>query len=125
MKLVNTQWLREQGYTLENCTVQRAGIEIMESTATVRVVLSVPGGGCSLGGRSCDRFILFDKAINGSKYGMDAMLWLMAVTGVEHSSEMAGRYVRVAFDAEDCARFVGHIVKDVWLNFDWLVGGEE
>jgi len=51
------------------------------------------------------------------------MLWLMAVVGVSHSSEIGGQYVRVAFNKDGHATCIGHIVEDIWLNFKMLAAG--
>lgn len=120
MKAVDTEWLRSQGCTFENGTIESAGIEIINGVATVGVNVTFDHGGCTLGGNTCGRLIPGDKSINGSRYGMDAILWLMAVAGVDKSSKIEGKYVRVAFGKDERACFIGHIVKDIWFSFDWL-----
>lgn len=76
------------------------------------------GGTCTVGDLTAGQFL--DKDIRGTRYGCEAMLWLMAVVGVNHSSEIGGQYVRVAFDKDGHATCIGHIVKNIWLNFKML-----
>lgn len=111
--------LKALGYTFENGTLIEGGIRDMNGVATVSAsVLLSDGGACSLGGNACGRFIPGDS-INGSAYGLEALLWLMAVVGVEHSHDIDSQYVRVAFNG-DRAEFIGHITKDIWFSFDRL-----
>lgn len=125
MKATDVKMLRDAKYTIENGTIEHAGLDEVNGVMVVNATIQFAGGGgaCSLGGLTCGQFIPFDKTIRGSRFGMEALLWLMAVAGVDHSEGLGGQYVRVAFDETGRARYIGHIVKDIWLDFERLAKG--
>ena len=126
MKATDTKMLREAKYTIENGTLSQAGIYDANGTACIEAVVRFAGGGgATLGGISCGQFNPTYKTFRGTRYGMEALLWLMAVAGVRRSDDLRGQYVRVAFDEAGKARYIGHIVEDIWLDFDRLAKGIE
>ena len=122
MKELTAVILRKRGYTIENGTLRKAGLGDANGLVVVSAIVDMAGGGtCTIGDLTAGQFL--DKDIRGTRYGCEAMLWLMAVVGVSHSSEIRGQYVRVAFDKDGRAAYIGHIVKDIWLNFKTLSAG--
>ncbi len=122
MKELSAEILRKRGYTIENGTLREAGLGDANGIAIVSAIVDMAGGGtCTVGDLTAGQFL--DKQICGTRYGCEAMLWLMAVVGVNHSSEIGGQYVRVAFNKDGHATCIGHIVKDIWLNFKMLAVG--
>lgn len=120
MKAIDSGQLRKLGYTIENGTLSEASIGDINGCAVVSATVLFNHGGCTLGGNSCGQFIPSDKQIRGCKFGFECLLWLMAVAGVENSSRLGGQYVRVAFNKDEKAEFIGHIVKDIWFSFEHL-----
>lgn len=123
MKATDTAMLRDARYTIENGTLSKAGIYNANGVACIEAVVSFPNGGTTLGGLTCGQFNPHYKTFQGSRYGMEALLWLMAIAGVERSDDLGGQYVRVAFDEEGKAQYIGHIVRDIWLDFETLAKG--
>lgn len=124
MKSITAKQLKAEGYVIENGTFKHAGIDEVNGVAVVSTTIVFDdGGACMLGILSAGQYIPFDKSIRGSRYGSEAMLWLMAVAGVDHSEDLVGRLVRVAFDKDERAKYIGHITKDIWFNFDMLAEG--
>jgi hypothetical protein len=124
LKAINTAMLRDAKYTIENGTLCKAGIYDVNGVACVEAVVHFPGGGgATLGGLTCGQFNPDYLTFRGTRYGMEALLWLMAVAGVERSDDLGGQYVRVAFDEAGKAQYIGHIVRDIWLNFETLAKG--
>lgn len=124
LKATNTAMLRDAKYTIENGTLHKAGIYDVNGVACVEAVVHFPGGGgATLGGLTCGQFNPDYQTFRGTRYGMEALLWLMAVAGVKRSDELGGQYVRVAFDETGKSRYIGHIVKDIWLDFEKLAKG--
>lgn len=125
LKATDAKMLRDAKYTIENGILEHAGLDEINGVMVVNAAIQFPGGGgaCSLGGLTCGQFIPFNKTIRGSRFGLEALLWLMAVAGVGHSEDLCGQYVRVAFDETGKARYIGHIVKDIWLDFERLAKG--
>lgn len=122
MKELSAEILRKRGYTIENGTLRKAGFGDANGIAIVSAIVDMAGGGtCTVGDLTAGQFL--DKQIRGTRYGCEAMLWLMAVVGVNHSSEIGGQYVRVAFNKDGHATCIGHIVEDIWLNFKMLAAG--
>lgn len=122
MKELTAEILAKRGYTIENGTLREAGLGDANGLAVVPAIVDMAGGGtCTVGDLTAGQFL--DKQIRGTRYGCEAMLWLMAVVGVNHTSKIGGQYVRVAFDKEGHATCIGHIVKNIWLNFKMLAAG--
>lgn len=116
--------LRKEGYRIENGILQDAGFYEVNGVMTVGADVKFSGSGCChVGGFTCGQYIRhsYNLAIRGSRYGMEAFLWLMAVAGVDNSKDLTHKYVRVAFDpATDRAKYIGHVVDDLWFSFDGL-----
>lgn len=124
MKVLTAEALRKQGLSIENGTIRLAGITEINGLAVVTAVVDAADGGtCSLGNLTAGQYIRYDKTIRGTRYGFEAMLWLMAVAGVDRSEDLGGQYIRVAFNKDGMAQCIGHIVKDVWLDFKMLSEG--
>lgn len=124
MKVLTAKALREQGLTIENGTIRSAGIAEINGLAVVTTTVDMADGGtCSLGNLTAGQFLRCDKTIRGTRYGFEAMLWLMAVAGVDRSEDLGGQYIRVAFNEDGMAQCIGHIVKDTWLDFKMLADG--
>lgn len=125
MKATDIKMLREAKYTIENGILSKAGIYGANGVACIEASVHFPdrGGGATLGGLTCGQFNPPYKTFRGTRYGMEALLWLMAVAGVERSDDLGGQYVRVAFDETGKARYIGHIVRDIWLDFERLAKG--
>ena len=122
MKGLTAEILRKRGYTIENGTLRMAGLGDVNGVAVVSAIVDMAGGGaCTVGDLTAGQFP--DKQIRGTRYGCEAILWLMAVVGVGHSSDIGGQYVRVAFDKGGHATCIGHIVEDTWLDFKMLAAG--
>ena len=116
--------LRKEGYRIENGILQDAGFYEVNGVMTVGADVKFSDSGCCrVGGFTCGQYIRqsWNLAIRGSRYGMEAFLWMMAVAGVDNSKDLTHKYVRVAFDpATDRAKYIGHGVDDLWFSFDDL-----
>ena len=123
MKATDAKMIRDAKYTIENGTLSKAGIYNVNGVACIEAVVSFSAGGATVGGLTCGTFNPHYKTFQGTRYGMEALLWLMAIAGVEHSADLGGQYVRVAFDEEGKAQYIGHIVDDIWLDFKILAKG--
>lgn len=124
MKTITTEYLTTEKFVIENGTLVHAGIETNNEIAIVSTtVVFNSGGACIIGSRSAGEYIPTYKSIQGSRYGFEAMLWLMAVAGVDRSEDLVGRRVRVAFDKDGLAQYIGHITNDIWFSFDDLASG--
>lgn len=123
MKAITAEYLTNEKFVIENGTLDRAGIDEVNGVAVIDATVKFPNGGCSLGGLCVGQFNPHYKTINGGRFGLEALLWLMAVAGVDHSHELGGQYVRVAFNKEGQAKYIGHIVNDIWFSFEDLASG--
>lgn len=116
--------LRKKGYRIENGILLNAGFYEVNGVMTVGADVKFNDSSCCrVGGFTCGQYIPQGgclSAIRGSRFGMEAFLWLMAVAGVDNSKDLAHKYVRVAFDRDDRAKYIGHVVDDLWLSFEDL-----
>lgn len=115
-----TQELEKLGFHIENAVLQRAGFSDVNGVICVGATLEFEHSGASFGGYSCGQFNPSYGTIRGTKYGMEAILWFMAVAGVDTSDDLGGQYIRVATKGEGEVVWIGHIVKDIWFNFQDL-----
>ena len=121
MKKVDAEYLHSKHYTIYNGQLVKASISEINGIAIVEARVDfAKGGSCSLGGKSCGQYNPGHKQVRGCAYGFECLLWLMAVAGVNDSSELGGQYVRVAFDKEDKCSYIGHIYEERWFSFELL-----
>lgn len=124
MKKIDSEYLHSNHYTIYNGKLVKAGISEINGIATIDARIDfAKGGSCSMGGFSCGQYNPGYKQIRGTAYGLECLLWLMAVTGVNDSSKLGGQYIRVAFDNENKCSYIGHIFEEIWFSFEDLAKG--
>lgn len=118
--MATTEDLEKLGFHIENAVLQGAGLSDVNGVICVGATLQFEYGGASFGGCSCGQFDPSYGTIRGTKYGMEAILWFMAVAGVDSSDDLGGQYIRVATKDGGAVVWIGHILKDIWFNLEKL-----
>lgn len=77
------------------------------------------GGGVAIGGWALDQY---DKEKNkrvGSTYGMNVIMRILKVVGVNTWEELEGKYIRIKnAHLGDRVSAIGNLMKDEWIDFD-------
>lgn len=81
------------------------------------ITLSSGSFGCAYGGYYLGHGYLGAKEFSGSAKGLEAMMRIMDVVGVERWEDMQGRYVRfVDPGIGGIVTTIGNIIEDKWFN---------
>ena len=85
---------------------------------TFSIAVEGDGFGCNLGGYALS---CYDKATlkrKGSEYGLNVIMRILEVVGVEHWEDLKGKYVRVTHNGPGSTMHtLGNIIKDDWIDF--------
>lgn len=110
--------LKEAGYIIENAEIINVDLSMQDHGCFVlNLVLkgscwSVVYGGYCIG----NGFLGADK-FEGSPKGIEYLMRIMDVVGVETFNDMVGKYVRVATKGwGDSVKIIGNILKDHWFD---------
>lgn len=72
---------------------------------------------CGIGGYSIGKGYLGADTFEGSAVGLEAMMRIMDVVGVDVWEEMCGHYVRVLDPGlGGCVSMIGNIINDKWFD---------
>lgn len=104
---------------IENAKITNASISMADhGCLTFWITLEGAGWGVGYGGYCIGKGYLGAdefKAENG--YGLEAMMQIMDVVGVEKWEQLVGKYVRVERgDLGSSVDIIGNIVKDKWFD---------
>lgn len=84
---------------------------------TYGLTLDAGSFGCVYGGYSIGNGYLGAKDFSASADGLEAMMRIMNVVGVERWEDLKGRYVRVVYPGIcGTVTTIGNIIEDKWFN---------
>lgn len=107
---------------IENARITKASITMADhGCLTFWVYLDGGGWGCGFGGYCIGTGFLGSdtfKAENGN--GLEAMMRIMDVVGVERWEDLEGKLVRCKVESSGSGPVdeIGNIIKDKWFNID-------
>jgi hypothetical protein len=85
---------------------------------TLDLTLSGGGWGVVFGGYVLGHGYLGSKNFKGSKAGLEAIMRIMDVVGVDDLIEMKGKHVRVALKGVgDSVKIIGNFIRDEWFDY--------
>lgn len=113
-------WLREQGYEIKNAKITSADLDMRDhGCMTLWIGLNGGGWGVNYGGYCLGHGYLGAKEFEGSAKGMESIMRIMDVIGVECFSDLKGKYVRVATKGwGTTVKIIGNIIKDQWFDIE-------
>lgn len=113
-------WLREQGYEIKNAKITSADLDMRDhGCATLWIGLDGGEWCVNYGGYCLGHGYLGAKEFDGSAKGMESILRIMDVIGVECFSDLKGKYVRVATKGwGTTVKIIGNIIKDQWFDIE-------
>lgn len=122
MKKFTEDKLKELGYQLLNAKVEDVSLNMRDCGAlTLSITLSGGGWGVVYGGYCLGKGYLGadDKFFSGSAKGMESIMRIMDVVGVEAMEDMKGKYVRVASKGlGSSVKIIGNIISDKWFDYE-------
>ncbi|MBO7211917.1 MAG: hypothetical protein J6V44_13085 [Methanobrevibacter sp.] len=110
--------LEKEGYTIENACIKDVSISMADhGVLTYGITLEGYGWGCVYGGRCIGHGYLGAKKFDGCGNGLEAMMRIMDIVGVEKWEYLKGKYIRVASKGlGDTIDIIGNIIDDKWFN---------
>lgn len=111
--------LKESGYSIGNCLIESADLS-MENCGCLDMTLSLSGQvNVCFGGYVFGKGYLGakDDFWKGSAAGLEYIMRVMDVVGVERFQDLKGKYVRVAHKGlGSSVRIIGNITKEKWFD---------
>lgn len=120
MKEWTQKELEEAGYKIENAQISRADLSMADyGVLTLEMPITGNYWGCVYGGRVIGQGYLGANEFKGSSMGIEYIMRIMDIVGVEKFNEMSGKYIRVARTAwGDPIKIIGNLIKDRWFDAD-------
>lgn len=129
MKKFTEDKLKELGYKLLNAKVEDVSLNMRDCGAlTLSITLSGGGWGVVYGGYCLGKGYLGadDKFFSGSAKGMESIMRIMDVVGVEALEDMKNKYVRVASKGlGSSVKIIGNIISDKWFDYESFFEDED
>lgn len=118
------QWTEEElindGYRLRNAEITNVSLN-MKDHGALTLDLSLSGSGCGVvyGGYCLGRGYLGTKNFVGYASGLEAIMRIMDVVGVDDLIEMKGKHARVATKGfGHSVEIIGNFIKDEWFDYE-------
>lgn len=114
--------LTNNGYKIENAKITSVDLSMADhGVMTLSLVLEGSGWGVVYGGYVIGKGYLGcdDNYIAGSASGMESLIRIMLIIGVERFQDLKNKYVRVASKGwGDSIKIIGNVMKDQWFDID-------
>lgn len=122
MKKFTEDKLKELGYELLNAQVENVSLNMRDhGCLTLSITLKGSGWGVVYGGYCLGKGYLGadDNFFSGSAKGMESIIRIMDVVGVEALEDMKGKYVRVANKGwGSSVKIIGNVISDKWFDYE-------
>lgn len=112
--------LTDAGYEIENAKIISADLSMEEcGVLTLSLVLEGAGWGCAYGGYVLGHGYLGAEEFKGSAKGMESIMRIMDVVGVEKFIDLKGKIVRVAARGwGGSIKIIGNVISDKWFDIE-------
>lgn len=120
MKEWSEKSLAAEGYKLMNAEITCVSLNFKDH-GVLTLDLTLSGGGCGVvfGGYVLGHGYLGSENFKGSKAGLEAIMRIMDVVGVDDLIEMKGKHVRVATKGlGHSVKIIGNFIKDEWFDYE-------
>lgn len=111
--------LLADGYKLQNAEITNVSLNFRDhGVLSLDLTLNGGGWGVVYGGYVLGHGYLGAKEFKGSASGMEAIMRIMDVVGVEDLVNLKGKHVRVATKGwGNSVKIIGHFIKDQWFDY--------
>lgn len=112
--------LSDNGYEIENAKITNANLSMADhGVLTLSLALQGAGWVCVYGGYVLGKGYVGAEEFEGSAMGMESIMRIMDIVGVESFSDMKDKYIRVAVKGwGDSVKIIGNIMSDKWFDID-------
>ena len=119
MKDWSEESLTAEGYRLKNAEITNVSLNFADhGVLTLDLSLSGGGWGCVYGGYVLGNGYLGSREFKGSASGLEAIMRIMDVVGVDDLINLKGKHVRVATRGwGDSVKIIGNFIKDEWFDY--------
>lgn len=116
----NQSSLTETGYEIENAKITSANLSMADhGVITLSLILEGAGWGCVYGGYVLGKGYLGADEFEGSAKGMESIMRIMDVVGVEKFNDLKGKIIRVAIKGwGDSVKIIGNVISDKWFDIE-------
>lgn len=120
MKEWSEESLTEEGYKLKNAEITHVSLNFKDhGVLTFDLSLSGGGWGCVYGGYVLGNGYLGAREFKGSASGLEAIMRIMDIVGVEDLINLKGKHVRVATKGwGNSVKIIGNFIKDDWFDYE-------
>lgn len=104
---------------IKNARITKAELSMADhGCLTMWLMLEGSGWGCGFGGYCLGKGCLGAKEFEGSAKGMESIMRIMDVVGVECFTDLKGKYVRAELEGWGGGiNRIGHITEDKWFSY--------
>lgn len=119
MKEWTEELLLADGYKLQNAEITNVSLNFRDhGVLSLDLTLNGGGWGSVYGGYVLGHGYLGAKEFKGYDSGMEAIMRIMDVVGVEDLVDLKGKHVRVATKGwGSSVKIIGHFIKDQWFDY--------
>lgn len=112
--------LVSEGYEINNARITSVDLSMADhGVLTLEMGLNGAGWGCVYGGYVIGTGYLGSKKFEGSAAGMESIIRIMDVVGVDKFNDMKGKYVRVATKGwGNRVKIIGNILMNKWFDIE-------
>lgn len=112
--------LVKRGYEIMNAKITSVDLDMRDhGIMKLSMAIEGRGWGCIYGGYYLGQGYLGSDEFDGSAKGMESIMRIMDVVGVESFNSLKDKYVRVATKGwGDSVKIIGNIIKDQWFDIE-------
>lgn len=127
MKKYTQDELTDLGYRIENALITNADLSMADhGCLTLSITLDGGGWGVVYGGYCLGHGYLGADNFDGSASGLESIMRIMDVVGVERFQDLKGKYVRVATKGwGSSVKIIGNILRDKWFDAETFFADKE
>lgn len=109
---------------IENAKITNVSLNFKDhGVLTLDIIIEGCGWGCCFGGRVFGSGYLGAKEFKGSEKGIECIMRIMDVIGVEDLFEAKGKYIRVQITSwGGTIEKIGNIISDKWFSYSDVYG---
>lgn len=110
--------LESEGYKIENAKITSVDLSMADhGCLTLSMGIEGSGWGCVYGGYCLGHGYLNADEFDGSPMGIEYIMRIMDIIGVEQFNNMRGKYIRVATKGwGSSVQIIGNIIDDKWFD---------
>ena len=104
---------------IENAKIKSVDLSMEDhGVLTLRMLLEGAGWGCEFGGYVLGHGYVGAKEFSGGRKGIEEIMRIMNVVGVNSFSDMKDKYVRAEIKGwGDSIKKIGNIIEDKWFDY--------